>query len=241
LTAGPKAFSETVPAGKIISTDPTAGAEATVGDTVVATVSRGPERYAVPDVTGSTVKDATAALTDGGLTVADKTISAYDDKIDEGLVVSTKPKIGAELRPGTAVTLRVSKGPAPVPVPSGLVGKPASSAEKALGKVGLKAETSQEYSTSVKAGHVISTDPSAGTPVPYGGSVGLVVSQGPPPVKVPSMFTKSADSAVKILSDLGLVPKITYPKDSHPFTLVYGQSINGATVPAGTTVVLYVF
>ena len=191
LEAGEKAFSETVAAGKIISTDPAAGTEATVGDTVVATVSRGPERFTVPEVAEDTIKDATTKITDANLTVADTTIAVYDEKITKGLVVSSKPKVGSKQRADTTITLRVSKGPKPVPVPTGLTGKKQANAEKALDKVGLRGNPTDGYSTTVKPGRVISTDPPAGTPVARDGSVTLVVSQGPPPVTCPAFSVRA--------------------------------------------------
>ena len=97
------------------------------------------------------------------------------------------------------------------------------------------------YDTRQPAGRVISVSPAPGRKLAKGDTVKLVVSKGPPPVLVPNLFARSATAASQALTDLGLKAKISYPKGAHPFNLVYSQSVNGSTVPKGSTVELYVF
>jgi len=60
-------YSETVPAGQVIRTDPVKGAEAPRDSAVVVVVSRGPDRVTVDDYRGMTVEDAVTALEQAGL------------------------------------------------------------------------------------------------------------------------------------------------------------------------------
>src|SRR5262245_1563045 len=53
-------FSETIPAGLIISSDPAAGDRISDGDTIEVVVSKGKERYLVPNVLGDTEEQARA-------------------------------------------------------------------------------------------------------------------------------------------------------------------------------------
>lgn len=62
-------FSDTVPAGQVISTAPIADAEAPRDSAVTVTVSRGPDLVTVEDYAGMTVEEAVAALEDAGLRV----------------------------------------------------------------------------------------------------------------------------------------------------------------------------
>ncbi len=124
LQVSDQQFSETAPKGTVISQDPAAEGETFVRFAVDALISLGPERYLVPDVTGKSVDDATAALTATKLVVGG-TRTAYDENVAQGLVASTDPPVNASLKPQTPVTLIVSNGPAPRPVPdlSGQVGR----------------------------------------------------------------------------------------------------------------------
>jgi serine/threonine-protein kinase len=235
LDAGTTDFSETVKSGTIISTDPVGGGEAREGSTVHAVVSKGPERYAVPQVKGMTVEDATAAITDGSLTVGTST-SAYDATTAVGNVVSTNPPAGQKLKRDQAVSLVLSKGPAPVPLPN-YVGKPSAQVTAALTKLGLKSTTTQDYSKTVPQGSVISTSPKAGVAVPKGGTVALVVSKGPPLVTVPDLYRVPEADARDQLTRLGFKVDVSYPIGFTPFGRVVTQSAKaGTSLPFGSTV-----
>ncbi len=65
-----QAFSDTVPAGAVIGTNPGAGFPAPIGNTVVVEVSKGPDLVAVPSVGGATVAAASAALSAAGFSVS---------------------------------------------------------------------------------------------------------------------------------------------------------------------------
>jgi eukaryotic-like serine/threonine-protein kinase len=239
LDASSTDFSETVKAGLIISTDPRSGTDAKEGTTVTAVVSRGPERFAVPVVTGKTVQDATAALTDATLTVG-KTTSAYDEKVAKGLVAATNPAAGVKLKRDQAVDLVVSKGPAPVPVPA-LTGKTQAQAIVALKALGLQVASTSVYSRTVPAGQVVSTSPTTGVAVPKGGTVSLVVSKGPPLVSVPDLYRTAEADARARLKSLGFNVTVTYPIGFTPFGRVVSQSIGaGKSVPYGSTIEIQV-
>ena len=228
-------FSETVPTGHIISTNPTGGVDVRDGSTVNAIVSKGLERYAVPQVAGMSVADATAAITDSSLTVGGQT-TTYDEKIPKGKVVGTNPAANTKLKRDQQVTLIVSKGSAPVPVPN-LVGRSLSSAENSLTKLGLTYDVSREYSKSVPTGHVISTDPSAGTNVHKGAAVSLVVSKGPPLVSVPDLYKTAEADARATLTGLGFKVTVTYPLGIAPFGRVVRQSEPvGTQLPYGSEI-----
>ena len=232
-------FSETVKAGTIIRTDPSAGADSREGSTVTAIVSKGPERFTVPQVAGMTVDDATAALTDDSLVVG-TTTQAYNASIPTGAVVTSNPAPGTKLKRGQAVNLVVSKGPAPVPVPK-VVGKSQAQATSALTNAGLKVTSSQDWSKTISAGNVISSDPAAGVVVPKGGTVTIVVSKGPPPVLVPDVYKMAEADAKSALESAGFVVKIIYPIGITPFGRVVAQSpAAGKSLPWGSTIEIQV-
>ena len=113
-------FSEIVPKGDVISSDPAAGEDVSDGDMVTLTLSKGPERYAVPDLAGKTVKAAKSLIGDQNLDVG-SIKREYHDSIAQGRVISSAPADGVKVRPETAVDLVVSKACHRCPSPMSLV------------------------------------------------------------------------------------------------------------------------
>ena len=236
LAVASEEFSETAAPGTIISTNPAPGDSAKVDSTVDAIVSKGPERYDVPAVKGVTQAKATAAITAANLTVGSIT-EAYDDKVEIGAVVSTSPKIGSSVKPGTSVDIVVSKGPQPVPVPN-VEGLKLAAAKSSLAEAGLKSDVSEKFSNSVPDGVVISVKPKEGAVVNSGSRVALVVSKGPPPVTVPNLIDMNRDKAVSTLEGLGLKAKVIAGLAT-PLDRVYSQDpAAGTKIPRGSTVTI---
>ena len=73
-----------------MSTDPGAGAEVRRGTEVASTVSKGPERYAVPNVVGMSQAEATAQIERVNLAVG-KRRQGVREKVPEGQVVAANP------------------------------------------------------------------------------------------------------------------------------------------------------
>jgi serine/threonine-protein kinase len=232
-------YSESVAAGKIITTDPDPGAPAKQDSTVSAVVSKGPERHAVPAVAGMSVADATAALEDASLTVGAST-QAYDEKLAVGVVVTTNPAPATELKRGQPVALVLSKGPAPVKL-ANYVGKPADQVTSALEKSGMKVTSTTAYSKTVAEGSVVSMTPAAGKTVPKGTTVALVVSKGPPMVIVPNVVDKFEPEAKRILIAAGFKVNAIYPLIATPIDRVLSQSAKAGTqLPWGSTITISV-
>lgn len=95
-------------------------------------VSAGP----LPEVNGSTVSAATAALSGAGLTVdAAKQVSSFDDEVPEGRVISVAGTTEG-LKIGDTVALNVSKGPQLFAVPN-VAGKTVRQAMTELSAAGF--------------------------------------------------------------------------------------------------------
>ncbi|WP_051710617.1 Stk1 family PASTA domain-containing Ser/Thr kinase [Streptomyces sp. NRRL S-350] len=133
-----EAFSESVPSGQVISTDPGVGARTRRSDTITVTVSKGPKRIAVPDLVGKSAADAAAALAGASLTKGAVT-ETYNDAVPEGSVISSSPAAGQLLQENAAVSLVVSKGMVSVPDVSGMT---KDEAQKALQSAGFTMQTS---------------------------------------------------------------------------------------------------
>jgi len=227
------AFNETVPKGTVISSDPGAGHQIRRAQAVVLVVSKGQERYAVPDVAGLSLDDAKTAVANSHLTVGSVT-QAYSDKVPEGDVIGAEPSVGTRLKPGATVTLVQSKGRQPIDV-TDWTNKNADDAVAALTQAGLKVDaTQQQNSDTVPKGDVISQDPTSGT-LYRGDLVTLVVSKGPVMVKVPDVVGKSVVAAAQELQAQGFQVNV-----SGLFGKVKSQDPAGNSMaPKGSTITLY--
>jgi serine/threonine-protein kinase len=238
LEVATKEFSETVPAGSVIGTDPEAGSRIVDGGTVEVVVSKGLERYTVPKLHGRTLAAAEAAITDASLTVGDVE-PRWHDSVPKGRVIIASPSAGQEERRDTPVDLIVSKGPEPIKVP-GLAGKNAEQAQARLTDLGFEVRVTEEHSTTVDKGAVISQRPDHGTRH-RGDKVHLVVSLGPVMVTVPDLSAMSVDDATQALRDVGLQVEVHETQLFVGLDRVVGQDTSpGESVPEGSVVTISV-
>ena len=157
---GDGAYSETAPKDVVLSQNPPAGQRIVKGGTITLSLSLGPERYPVPDISGMELSAAKAELDSVKLKLKQGT-KQYSDTVPEGVVISTDPKPDTSLKPGDTVTVVVSKGRAPITVPD-LSGLNINDARAKLQQLGLSAvehykESDQPRDT------VIGQSPKAGT------------------------------------------------------------------------------
>ncbi len=189
----------------------------------------------VPLIVGDSIKTADSAIVSAHLKVGTVSYS-YSPTVKDGIVISETPKSGLSLSRGKPVDVVVSKGPAPVAIPS-LVGLSSLAAENKLKALGLVPEVQQSYSETAPVGQVISVSPSSGTEN-VGTKVTLTVSQGPAPRKVPDLVGETAENADAQLKALVLVPLET---QAYSTTVAAGIVISqsqsaGSMVARGSTV-----
>jgi eukaryotic-like serine/threonine-protein kinase len=110
-----KEFSEDVPRGFVIGTDPEADTERHAGSAIALTVSKG-SPVDVPDVTGESLQDAKADLEEAGLKVK-VAAERVNSEFDKGQVARQTPAEGNRAATGDTVTLTLSKGPEMIEVP----------------------------------------------------------------------------------------------------------------------------
>ena len=104
------AYSPDVPEGQVMESSPASGEQLKKGDTVVLTVSKGPETkpLTVPSFVTMTIDDAAAQAEDMGLKVGEHQYE-YSDK-PEGTVIGQSIEQGTEVQSGTEIVFTVSKG-----------------------------------------------------------------------------------------------------------------------------------
>ncbi len=231
-----RAWSETVPAGSVVSTDPAGGERILHGGTVLAVLSRGPERYQVPTLRGRDLAAARKALEQDHLAVGDVT-RRFDEKVAKGVVLSSDPAAGTELRRNSLVDLVVSKGPKPIDVPD-FTGGSGAEAAKALRKLGLTVQVVRRHDDTVPQGDVIAQDPDQGT-LFRGQKVQLTVSRGPVMVDVPDVVQMGLADATATLEAAGFQVQTQHSSLYVGLQYVVGQKPGrGTRAPRGSTVVL---
>ena len=192
-------YSDTVPSGSVVSTDPGGGGRVHPSRVVTVTVSRGVEQVTVPDLSGLSAQEARRRL--GSARLVYREAAVYSESVDEGRVVSQSVAADTAVNHDSAVTVTISKGRQPIRVPN-VVGKSEADANNAIRKAGLTVSRQEEHSDTVAQGVGISQDPSKGT-VHRGDSVTVVVSQGPELVDVPNVVDMRREEATTTLQNAG--------------------------------------
>ncbi|HYH32702.1 MAG TPA: Stk1 family PASTA domain-containing Ser/Thr kinase [Pseudonocardia sp.] len=189
---------------------------------------------AMPRLVGLEESAAQRVLAEADL--VGRLVEARHDEVEEGRVSATDPAPEARLLRGSRVTVTISTGrPA---VPDITPGTSVAAAEQAIRDAGLtpvRSSDATEDSDSVPEGAVIRTDPDAGSELPIGESVTLVVSSGesePETVEVPFVIGEDFDDAADILDDLDLEAE----EDSAFLIGRDNGRVIGQDPPAGSTV-----
>ncbi|MGL4743260.1 MAG: Stk1 family PASTA domain-containing Ser/Thr kinase, partial [Dermatophilaceae bacterium] len=230
-------FSEDAAAGQVLRVLPGPGSTVRRGSDVELIVSKGPERYLVPDVIDADLDEARARLGKENLAVG-RVTKEFNDDIADGRVISSDPAAGASLKRDTPVGLVVSRGRRPLDVPD-VAGVPAPEARKTLEKLGLTVRAgTQQNSDTVPAGSVISQSPQDRS-LFDGDTIMLVISKGPVLVTVPNVIGQQVGEARRILEQAGFQVRVEEAFGGF-FGTVRLQDPAGGRAPRGSTVALTV-
>jgi beta-lactam-binding protein with PASTA domain/alpha-tubulin suppressor-like RCC1 family protein len=157
----------------------------------------------IPDVGNMSESDARDRIVTTGFKVGTVSYVATD-AVEVTHVISQTPAYDTLVLPGQPVHIVVSAGP-PIPVPN-VVGMQETDARAAIGAVGLGVlGVTQDYSSSVPSGAVISQNPAANTLVEMAHKVSLVVSKGRQRKLVPYTAGMTQAQAQSRLTAVGFV------------------------------------
>jgi eukaryotic-like serine/threonine-protein kinase len=174
----------------------------------------------------------------------------FIDGTRPGVVVDQTPKAGTDaegkpltLKEGKQVRLVVSKGPPPTPVPD-LTDLTEAKARAEIEKVGhVVGEVEKPYDETVPAGIVMNWSGKGESP-PKGATVDLVVSAGPEPRVIPTLFGLTYEQAVAALEARGLKavrgPDKFVEDDDQKGKVILAAPGQGNSVARGTSVTLTV-
>lgn len=193
--------SDEVEKGIVISQETPEGTVVSRYSKVVVVVSEGSNKIELSDLglTGMTLENAVSLLEGKGLKTA--VTEEASETVEKGVIIRVEPEDLAA--PGDTVMFYVSSGPEDqlIAVPQ-LVGKSEEAAEELIADAGLNSgEISEEYSSSVAAGLVISQKIAADTQVEPGTSLDFTLSLGPKPVQ--KQFIASLDASYPLTVSFG--------------------------------------
>jgi len=185
--------------------------------------------FALPDVEGKPVAQATSILTAKGLVIGTTTNAANTAPV--GTVVRTDPSPGTNVSKKAVVNLVVSAGEAETQVPQ-VVGQELETAEVLISNAHLNAKV-KFVSSGGQQNIVLSQTPSAGTKIRDGKNVVISLPNPTNQVAVPSLINETpAQASVSLTNDgLSVGSQNSTCSNSTPS----GQ-VSGSNPPAGTQV-----
>lgn len=230
-------FSEDIPEGKVISSNPAGGGRVSPAGTVEVTISRGKERYAVPNLQGLKLDVAEGLIKENKLVVG-KVIEEFSNEIPKGFIMRSAPAAGERIKRDSQIEIIVSKGIEQI----GVADYKAKSGEQALNELteaGFEVEIKYVFSEDLPIGAVISQTPGAGD-MDKGSKVTLLVSKGSEYVFIPNIFSLAEAKAVAALKDLDL--KVVVKKVGNKKVKVVTNVTPkvGAKIKRGSTVTITV-
>ena len=164
-----------VPTGKVAGQVPLAGSRAPRGSAVQAFVSSGAGDIIVPALAGEQPDDAVEKLHALKLAPGHRREQA-SATIAAGLVINTDPPAGRAVSADALVTLIISTGPAPRPVPK-VLGLRLARAKKILEEAGFKVGATRTGSSDRFDDEVIiKQEPAENAPAAPGSAVDLIIN-----------------------------------------------------------------
>lgn len=197
-------------------------------------VAEGPVE--VPDIADKSLTDAIQTLKDAGITNYRFDYKDSDD-VEKDTVISTDPVAGTTVENTDTVVIVVSNGKGSLTMPD-VSDQDEDTARQALTAMKLQVVTTEDFSSDIAEGKVISSDPAPGADISEGDTVTIVISKGPDQVEVPSVVDMTEKKATSTLNSANLKANASYEySDSVAKGNVISQDTEaGAKVDPGTTV-----
>lgn len=212
---GDDVYSDEIAKGHVAEVQPAAGTEVNTGSTVEVRMSKGKRPVTVPGVKGQERDRAKKTLEKAGLQVAEET-EEFNKDIPSGQAIRTDPKEGAEVEPGSEVTLVLSNA---IEVPD-VQGLSIDDARKALREAGLNpVDGAPVEDSSEDSGDVAEQSPGAGELLDPSKNTDVEIRESTSQ-RVPWVLGLTAERARKKLEDAGFEVEIK----GDPNGLVLGQS-----------------
>ena len=201
LRIGSEEFSEDIPEGRIIKSEPAGGGRVSENGEVVVFTSKGKERILVPSLLGLNSEDAQKLIEKNNLFVGEIS-EEFSSDFAKGLIIRTIPASGDRVKRDTQVSIVISKGVESVAI-ADYRGKSGEQALNELVEAGFDVDSKYVFSEDLPAGAVVSQSPAQGE-AEKGSLITLTVSKGTEYVFIPNIFALNEKKAIAALEDLEL-------------------------------------
>ncbi len=168
-----------IPLGYVVSHFPRAGTSIRATRDVRLVLSSGPMWTEVPDLFGSSLREAEIIIGAAGLEIGELEYE-FSEEYEANIIIGQKPEAGKDIVADEKIDLRISQGSEAftVRMPS-LTGLTQAQAEDRLAELGLSlGEIETEESRRFREGHIIEHSPERGSPMIEGSRVDVVMSSG---------------------------------------------------------------
>ncbi len=236
-------FSDNIVPGIVFEANPESGSSVSKNTQVQLVVSKGPELFEIPDVIGQLWSEAQVALETVGF-VPSVSSEVFHPEFPAGAIIEMDPPAFSNHPKNTSISVVLSKGPSPVALPNVINTSERKATDALQAKGFTQIIIKRDFSSSIKKGNVISMTPSAKSKQFTTITVELLISDGPPPVKVPNVTGMTLKRAIETLEKAGLKYKIrTQNVCKKPKSRVVQQQFNAANslVPRGSTIELGIY
>jgi len=158
-------YNENIPDGSIIFQEPLPGAVVKKGKVIKVIISSGGQVIFVPQLVGTSLREAKILLRQAGLVLGEET-GTYSEEIKKDFVIAQDPSPEEIVARGSMINLVISLGPAreaEVPLMVNLLGQNIKSARKILHDMNLTlAEIEETVNDSVPEGTILKQEPHTG-------------------------------------------------------------------------------
>jgi len=198
--------------------------------------------YKVPNIMGMTLEEAENHPDIKGIFELKVIATLVNDEYPANVILEQDPSPERVKKSDFIIEVKVSAGQRSESMPD-VTGYERTSAKLILDnlRLDLKFTFDDAFDDEVPAGHVISTDPAAGTPLSEGDSILIHLSKGPEIRNVPviSFVNMMMDTAQQNATNLNLQVSFVQQEDPAPAGTVIAQSVPASTeVPEGTVITL---
>lgn len=189
----------------------------------------------VPDLIGKKHDEAAKILNDLKLYIGINIV--YNEALPENEVVGQSPVKGEKAHQGDTITVTVNRGAMTVVVKS-VVERKLDAAQAELRALGFDVKTEHAESDIYDVGTVMAQSIAPGTPVKFGTTITLTVSEGKK-VTVPNVVGKDKKAAIAAMQAVGLNCTFEYRESDKPKDQVLSQDPkSGQVVQMKSTIIV---
>ncbi|MBC7460736.1 MAG: PASTA domain-containing protein, partial [Thermoleophilia bacterium] len=229
-------FDENAPKGQVTRQDPGAGERVDDGSNVDLVISKGPTPIPVPDATGMTLDEASAAFSEAKFTATPTTTETSSDTVEKGRVISQSPKPNTDMVPNIPIRFVISSGSGDIQMPN-VIGMSSDAAKQKLRGAGFSNISTDQMNAAEPRDQVVQQSPLQDTKVPKDQAITLTIATGSN--NVPDTIGKSQDEAQGRIEDSGFVASFVTSETADPAQpLVVISSEPSQSAAVGSTITL---